>query len=91
MSIAAGEVQDGRVVTCPTCRARETRCASCNARVRFGRPNHNGRWDTVHLAEGDWRRLLMAAAEFDQLSNEHGEDSHAVEFMDWIFPDVVEG
>ena len=90
-----GEVLEGRTLACATCNARRV-CSSCGARIRYGKPNPNGRWESLRLSEGDWRKLAMAAAEFMELHREYeqrvGESIpvDAVEFADWVKPEVVE-
>ena len=82
-------VMDGRRLACPGCNNRRV-CSSCGSRIRYGAPNPEGNWEALRMDEMDWRRLMLAAAEFDDIARQHGEDAHAVEFVDWIFRDVVE-
>jgi hypothetical protein len=85
---AKGIVLDGRANQCPECKARRT-CSSCQSRIRYGKPNPNGKWEGLWLSEADWRRLLMAAAEFDAIAEEYGDKTDAVAFTDWLKLDVV--
>lgn len=80
---------EGRTSRCPTCRKRSL-CSSCGARIRYGKPTPNATWSTLRMEEADWRRLLMAAAEFDAEADVYQDRPTAVEFVDWLFPDVVE-
>lgn len=84
-----GEVIVGRPLACPACNNRRI-CSSCGSKIRYGKPNPNGRWEQLRMTEAQWRYLLMAAAEFDALSDEFGDHPTVVEFADWLYPDVVE-
>lgn len=83
-----GEVLVGRPIACPACNARRI-CSSCGSKIRYGKPNPAGRWEQLHMTEADWRRLLLAAAEFDALSAEYEDRPTVVEFVDWLYPDVI--
>lgn len=85
---ARGEVVTGRTFDCPACHSRR-KCSACGARIRYGKPNENGRWEQLSLSEWDWRRLLLAAAEFDSFAERYEDRPTAAEFCDWLYPDVV--
>lgn len=80
---------DGRTFACPECDNRRV-CSSCRARIRYGKPNPNQRWDGLHMSEIDWKRLLVAAAEFDELADKYEDRPTVTEFVDWLRPDVCE-
>ena len=83
------QVMEGRTLNCPECNARRV-CSACGARIRYGKPNPDGNWDALRIEEMDWRRLMLAAAEFDELARQYGEKAQSIEFVDWIYRDVVE-
>ena len=85
----AGTVLDGRSVNCPACGGGRRTCNSCTAQIRYGKPNPNGKWEGLWMSDADWRRLLMAAAEYQALSEEESGVPNVVEFVDWLRPEVV--
>lgn len=61
------------------------RCHSCNARKTVGDPKAIDSWPpSVTLAPAQIRLLLVAAAEYRDLTEESGEYEHAVQFVDWV-------
>lgn len=69
---------------------RDSLCHSCEARVKIGEPRARPLWaQRLRLTAEQHDLLLVAAAEYAELSDEAGEYELAVEFVDWIRPDVV--
>lgn len=65
-------------------------CATCGMRRLIGEPKARDAWTsqlTLTKREHEW--LLVAAAEFEELSEEAQTVSNAVDFIDWIRADVV--
>lgn len=65
-------------------------CHGCHARVMVGEPNPSAYW-TAALNLADWQvdLLLNAAAEYEELSEDSQHISNAIEFVDWLSPDVL--
>ena len=60
-------------------------CASCEMRVRYGDPKPNDTWATrLRLTQESINLLLVAAAEYRDLSGEMDDPESAVSFVDWI-------
>lgn len=73
-------------------RTRPLYCESCGVRRTIGEPKARDTWTsrlTLTPEEHDW--LLVAAAEFEELSEDAQTVSNAVDFVDWIRKDVVHG
>jgi hypothetical protein len=65
-------------------------CASCSARILIGNPKSTQTWSQrLHLTQEQVDLLLIAAAEYRDLSAEAGEYEEAVSFVDWLAPDAL--
>ena len=65
-------------------------CESCNARLTYGEANPNALWyPRLQLSEDQVNFLLIAAAEFSELSRQADDPADAVEFVDWLRPSVI--
>src|SRR5688500_4182931 len=68
-------------------------CASCGIRRLIGEPEKShvwaGRLHNVPLTPEQMDLILVAAAEYVRLSNEAGETSGPVGFVDWLRPDAL--
>jgi len=64
-------------------------CPDCDARMVWGEPNPNYPWDRLRFTDDQMDLLLLAASEFDKISEDNGDESWAVSFVDWIRPDVL--
>ena len=65
-------------------------CESCNARLTYGEANPNALWyPRLQLSEDQVSFLLIAAAEFSELSRQADDPADAVEFVDWLRPSVI--
>ena len=65
--------------------ARKFRCPGCDARMMYGEPRPNLTWPVrLRLDPETADLLLVAAAEFSELSAEAGEYESAVAFIDWV-------
>lgn len=67
-------------------------CEGCNARLTIGEPkaqSDSNWWQRLTLTEEQRDLLLVAAAEYEELSEEAGTISNAVEYVDWISPSVL--
>lgn len=80
---------------------KKGRCPSCDARLVYGNPHTVDRW-SLNLTQKQINQLLLAAAEFDafhedmlrqalRYDTEPPERASAVEFVDWMTPDILEG
>ena len=68
---------------------KENRCPTCSARLQYGDPNPGAIWfQRLSLTDDQISRLLEAAAEFDDYASQHEDRPTAVEFVDWVRPDV---
>ena len=73
-----GWVKTGRIDT-------RRYCMGCQARMRFGDPKPNANWiERLRLTKEQTDLLLVAAAEFSELSEEAGEYALAVAYVDWL-------
>jgi hypothetical protein len=60
-------------------------CLSCQARIRLGEPHPTSNWaERLRLTKEQTDLLLVAAAEFSELSEEAGEYALAVTYVDWV-------
>ncbi len=70
--------------------ARRQLCASCRVRIKVGEPRALDSWPTrLNLSQTQVDLLLVAAAEFRDLSDDAGEYADAVAFVDWMAPDAL--
>lgn len=86
MSAKLGRTETGRIYP----RSRTYQCESCKVRNAIGEPRASDTWPArLHLTEVQLDLLLVAAAEFRDLSIEAGEPVNAIAFLDWIRPDAL--
>jgi hypothetical protein len=73
-----GWVKTGRIDT-------RRYCMGCQARIRLGDPLPTAQWpERLRLTKEQTDLLLVAAAEFSELSEEAGEYALAVAYVDWL-------
>lgn len=78
-----GEVQTGR-------RDARKLCESCKVRIRVGELRTSEIWpQRLLLTEEQLNLILLAAGEFDRLTDEAGEPETAVAFVDWLRPSAL--
>jgi hypothetical protein len=66
-------------------------CESCKVRRALGEPKPNDSWaQRLHLTQLQIDLLLLAATEFELLSEDAGTVSNAVDFVDWCAPDALD-
>jgi hypothetical protein len=66
-------------------------CEGCGTRLTIGAPKAQETWPQRLTLTVDQRDLLLiAAAEYEELSEQAQTISNAVEFIDWISPSVLE-
>lgn len=64
-------------------------CPTCEQRRRIGDPGGHFPWSPrLNLTEEQRDLLLIAAAEFEDLSEEAGAFVTAIDFIDWVWPPV---
>lgn len=71
-------------------RSRTYECHSCHQRNAIGTPRASESWPAkLRLSERQIDTLLIAAAEFRDLSEEAGMESDPIAFLDWVRPDAL--
>jgi hypothetical protein len=86
MAPPMGRVETGR--TYP--RLRNYECESCHQRNAIGAPRASDTWPaSLSINAKQMDLLLIAAAEFRDLSEEAGEHPDAIDFLDWVRPDAL--
>lgn len=67
-------------------------CANCNERIYLGEPRGNQVWPAqLSLTPDQVKLLLIAAAEYADISEKAGEPESAVGFVDWMAVDALRG
>ena len=66
------------------------RCQGCGMRLTIGEPSPSITWpQRLNLSREQVSLLLEAAAEFEQLSEDAGIVSNAIDFCDWVSVDAL--
>lgn len=67
-------------------------CHGCHARIEIGEPKGSDSWPArLSLTKDQVDLLLLAAVEYEEMSEEAQHISNACEFVDWLAPDVIPG
>lgn len=65
-------------------------CPGCDQRIYLGEPKAIGSWaQRLHLSREQYDLLLMAAAEYRDLSDAAGEYESVVSFVEWVSVDAL--
>lgn len=81
----------GRNVATTPGRKVKPRCPTCDIRLVVGEPSPDARWEGMSLTQEQVNKLLLAAAEFDDVAEQYNDRPSAVEFVDWLGPDAQAG
>lgn len=65
-------------------------CLGCDQRIKIGEPHGSEQWPTrLRLSREQYDLLLVAAAEFSDLSQKADDPESSVAFLDWVSVDAL--
>ncbi len=65
-------------------------CLGCDQRIKVGEPRGTAAWPSrLRLSREQYELLLVAAAEFSDLSQKAHEQESSVAFLDWVSVDAL--